>query len=474
MSPGFKKRGRDESSPGFYYHPSFQRDHPELLDQVRRTYPSGVKPADEYSSAEEDTHGSRRSSPPSSSKFKAPRPSPGARQQKGVISRPSRTPYLTICRNTAWGVERRPLPINKAVYDDLVRNKPTRPWFYSGSPALTEAAIRKERAVTVEARRKAEMNQESDCKTYDEGRKTDDGVGDDGVRRQDGNISGLSHGMGTKPSILRYRGREDSPERAQTSINSEVDHSNYAPFDCSSQLWNTKPIAANALGRQRADQEYHVMESTSDALPTSQHVSRREPSSSIFPAGTLQETRQYLLESQERHHQRPVYLPAHAVDGVHTDADGGGVASKPVWNGAGRAWPCPESGLGGPPESRECMEWSPTVTGGETKGGRAMKRTAADLAADNWEATLAAPVQMPPGHNEDKMQALTCPQQDPCENRGSPPCKGLCHDLPNESVEVQDRNRQKGNGFTMLAASAGKAKVEGAIAHSRARAMEAM
>ncbi|CAM9990618.1 unnamed protein product, partial [Ectocarpus fasciculatus] len=36
---GFKKRGRDEKHPGHYYHPYFQRDRPEILGGVRRSYP---------------------------------------------------------------------------------------------------------------------------------------------------------------------------------------------------------------------------------------------------------------------------------------------------------------------------------------------------------------------------------------------------------------------------------------------------
>ncbi|CAM9432416.1 unnamed protein product, partial [Ectocarpus sp. 12 AP-2014] len=35
---GFKKRGRDEKNPGHYYHPYFQRDRPEILGGVRRSY----------------------------------------------------------------------------------------------------------------------------------------------------------------------------------------------------------------------------------------------------------------------------------------------------------------------------------------------------------------------------------------------------------------------------------------------------
>lgn len=38
---GFKKRGRDEKHAGHYYHPYFQRDRPDILGDVRRSYPSG-------------------------------------------------------------------------------------------------------------------------------------------------------------------------------------------------------------------------------------------------------------------------------------------------------------------------------------------------------------------------------------------------------------------------------------------------
>lgn len=38
---GFKKRGRDEKHAGHYYHPYFQRDRPDILGDVRRSYPTG-------------------------------------------------------------------------------------------------------------------------------------------------------------------------------------------------------------------------------------------------------------------------------------------------------------------------------------------------------------------------------------------------------------------------------------------------
>lgn len=479
---GFKKRARDEPSPGYYFHPSFRRDHPELLDHVRRTYPSGVKPPDgEYSSADEDA---RRGSPTGSPRRKLVRSSSNVRQHKGLGQRAVKKPYLESCRNTAWGVERRPLPINKAVYDDLVQNKPSRPWFYSGSPAITEAAVRKERAAAADARRKAEADSKGKAKAV-EGEGRGGGEADmGGGRRRNGRSGncgrGFQNGTG-RVNAWSYRRREDSPATVQGEGKPEAGLMSYMPYEGGHPVWNGSPRSGDFHGNQAAREAYgppggefrhrdsfhpQPMDSVQEDPGQGDRGPRRLPSSSVFPAGILQGSRQHLWDAQELRDLRTPYLPAQARDEM--EADDGAAVWRPVWNGEDRGWP-----RSGPPQlqgSTGAADWGAAEMAQDTEAGAAAKRDAAAPAADKWDTDPSGPMPRPLPHSKQDVIMEAPPQP----RRGGVPYKPPPLEYRKEREEAVNEERPNGHGLAVIAASAGKPEVKEGVSPSHARAMEAM
>lgn len=585
VTAGFKKRGRDEPYTGHYYHTSFQRDHPELLDMVRRTYPSGVKSGDgDYSSPDEEngdpsaSHHNRHhhpqnahpnhpqkqlprrgGSPTRSLKRKAPSVTAGEgglaegkggggaggrsqlepqhvvavhqkekqhdeegkrQREQQRRSRCAKKPSRDVVREFAWGVDskRCSLAIDQSVYDNLIRNKPQRPWFYSGSSAVTDAVVRRERAASA-CRNKFETSQKGKVSLFPSGAAVaasspPGGTGGSGDRcsRNDCRVGRGYNCVRAQQNEWGRTGRQESLTDRRRSVSEgscggRAGVGDLSRYDSPCSTWEKIPRVADALDHRSkttvasAVAVYSVMNETcrdgrnrfnhapsprregdrcqyptdAQSLPSERGIQSRQhgqrvPPSSVLPAD---------IYAHQYQHQRsrvlsfppgsssgcpppPVFLPAHVKEEINADMEGGGAGRwGSSWDGdvrdnPGREW----SRSSRLPGSRAALEWGVAIAAEEhDAGGVAVVATKKDVVAATAVAT-ARNAAMTASSTYASPVPLPPAPRERCSSGGGVLYKARSCDVLGESDEVleDERSRELG-GFGFLTATAAKASV---------------